>query len=100
MLPFKLLNGVCYFEAVEAAEDSAKRFGEGFLCLCPNHTAANRHINAQISSMVGHIMQASTSKIELNFGGELIRTHFTQVHLADLRSCLGANESDLFNSDP
>jgi hypothetical protein len=94
VLPFKLLNGVYYFEAVEAVEDSAKRFREGFLCLCPNHAAAYRHINAQKNLMVDLIMQASTNEIEIKLGGELTHIYFTQVHLADLRSCLGADESD------
>lgn len=94
VLPFKLLNGVYYFEAVEAVQDSVKRYREGFLCLCPNHAAAYRHINAQKNLMVDLIMQASTNEIEISLGGELTSIYFTQVHLADLKSCLSADDFD------
>jgi len=94
VLPFKLLNGAYYFEAVEVVQESAKRFRQGFLCLCPNHAAAYTHINAQKNSMVDLIMQASTNEIAINLGGELTQIYFTQMHLADLKSCLGQVEAD------
>ena len=91
-LPFKLLSGTYYFEAVEAVVDSTKRYREGFLCLCPNHAAAYTHINLQKNSMTELILKASTTEVEINLGGELASIYFTQVHLADLKTCLSVDE--------
>ena len=93
-LPFKLFNGDYYFEAVEAVKDLTKRYREGFLCLCPNHAAAYMHINFQKNSMSELILQTNTNEIAINLGGEVTSIYFTQVHLADLKTCLSVDENN------
>lgn len=91
-LPFKLLNGAYYFEAVEIIHDSSKRFREGFLALCPNHAAAYRHANAQSNSMVDVIATAPGNEIELFIGNVETTLYFTQTHLADAKACFDSIE--------
>lgn len=92
-LPFKLPSGGYYFEAVEVVQDSAKRFREGFLALCPNHAAAFQYANAQRNSMHELVAAAGGSKIEIALGGKEITLYFTQMHLADVRACLTADDA-------
>ena len=96
-LPFKLLNGAYYFEAVEIVHDSPKRFREGFLALCPNHAAAYRHANAQSNSMVDVIATATGNEVELLLGNIETTLYFTQTHLADSKVCLDSMGDEDFD---
>jgi hypothetical protein len=91
-LPFKLPSGSYYFEAVEVIHDSKKRLRESFLCLCPNHAAAYKYANGQQNSMRELVATASGTEIDVALGGEELSLYFTQVHLADLKACLSAEE--------
>ncbi|MCD2514708.1 hypothetical protein LQ564_00090 [Massilia sp. G4R7] len=90
-LPFKLLNGAYYFEAVEVVADSRKRFREAFLALCPNHAAAYQYANAQKHSMLELLETANGSEIEVCLGGIETTIYFTQAHLADICACFEAD---------
>ena len=89
-MPFKLPNGSYYFEAVEILNNSPKRFREGYLCLCPNHAAAYQFANAQKETMSELIAMASGNEVELELGGVQTTVYFTQMHLADVKSCFSS----------
>lgn len=93
-LPFKLLNGAYYFEAVEIAAEAPKRFREGFLALCPNHAAAYQYANAQKNSMLELIATAPGNEIDVCLGGIETTIYFTQVHRADINSCFEADTEE------
>lgn len=86
-LPFRLPTGAYYFEAVEIIAESAKRYREGFLALCPNHAAAYQYANAQKNSMLELIATAHGNEIEVALGGRETTIYFTQTHLADIKAC-------------
>lgn len=94
-LPFKLLNGSYYFEAVEIVAGAPKRFREGYLALCPNHAAAYQYANARRDAMHEVVATATGNEIELALGGAETTVYFTQMHLADARTCLESFESDV-----
>lgn len=87
-LPFKLPNGVYYFEAVEIVLGASKRFREGYLALCPNHAAAYLHANAQRNAMHEVVATATSHEVKLALGGIETTVYFTEMHLADARACL------------
>jgi hypothetical protein len=87
-LPFKLLNGAYYFEAVEVLHDSPKRYREGYLALCPNHAAAYQYANMQRNRMQELVAMASGNEIEVALGGKETTIYFTETHLADVQACL------------
>lgn len=93
-LPFKLPNGAYFFEAVEIALGSPKRFREGYLALCPNHAAAYMHANSQRNAMHEVVATTAGNEIELALGGIKTTLYFTQMHLADARACLESIEND------
>lgn len=93
-LPFKLPTGEYYFEAVELAADSPKRYRETYLALCPNHAAAYQYANAQRNSMGDLVTMAASNEIEIVLGGEVTTLYFTQMHLADAKACLDLEESE------
>jgi hypothetical protein len=91
-LPFKLLTGVYYFEAVELFADAPKRYRETFLALCPNHAAAFQYANAQQNSMPELVAAASGTEIAVALGGMETTLYFTQMHLADVKACLESED--------
>ena len=93
-LPFKLPSGRYYFEAVEVFNESKKRIRASYLCLCPNHAAAYRLANAQRHSMRELVATAAGLEIEVALGAKELTLYFTEVHLADLRACLKAEEEE------
>ncbi|NMF98955.1 hypothetical protein GPA27_16370 [Aromatoleum toluolicum] len=94
-LPFKLPNGSYYFEAVELIPNLPKRFRETYLSLCPNHAAAYQYANAQRDSLQELVLTANDSEIEIVLGGVEATIYFTQMHLADAKACLEAEEEDV-----
>ena len=95
-LPFRLVDGSYYFEAVEVLLDSPKRFREAYLALCPNHAAAFRYANSQRNQMRDIVVNTSESEneIEVELGGELMTIYFTATHLADVQACLATLEEE------
>jgi len=89
-LPFRLLSGGYYFEAVEAVGGLPKRFQEAFLSLCPNHAAMFLHANEQKDDIRELIEVAARLEIEVTLGGEASTIRFTETHLADIRACLAS----------
>lgn len=93
-LPFKLLNGEYYFEAVELVADSPKRYREAYLALCPNHAAAYLYANEQRNSMHDLIATATSNEIEIALGGDVTTLYFTRMHLVDAKACLNSEGSE------
>lgn len=93
-LPFRLPSGSYYFEAVELVADAKKRHRSTYLSLCPNHAAAYRHANGQRNSMAELVVTASSEEIDVSLGGVETTIYFTQMHLADAKACIEADESD------
>ncbi|MBX9936176.1 MAG: hypothetical protein K2Y10_06245 [Burkholderiaceae bacterium] len=91
-LPFRLPTGAYYFEAVEMIADSAKRHRATYLALCPNHAAAYQYANGQRSSMDERVATASSNEIDIDLAGQETTIYFTQMHLADAKACLEADQ--------
>lgn len=91
-LPFKLPTGAYYFEAVEIIANSIKRHRATYLALCPNHAAAYQYANAQRNSMSERVTTASSNEIEIDLAGQETTIYFTQMHLADAKACLDADQ--------
>lgn len=94
-LPFKLLNGAYYFEAVEVVADVPKRLREGFLALCPNHAAAYQYANAQKNAMLDLLATASGNEINVCLGGIETTIYFTEAHLADINASFETNAEEV-----
>lgn len=94
VLPFKLMNGSYYFEAVEIIDGGKKRFREGYLCLCPNHAAAYQYANAKKEQMHELISTAVGSEVDVELGGVSTSIYFTEMHMADVKTCLATVEVD------
>ena len=92
-LPFKLPSGAYYFEAVEISDTLEKRFRETFLALCPNHTAMFKYANEQKAEMAELVATASGLEIDLVLGGNATTVQFTEMHLADIKACLEAENA-------
>lgn len=93
-LPFKLPNGAYYFEAVAISDALGKRFREAFLSLCPNHTAMFKYANEQRGSMTELVATAAGLEIDLVLAGNETTAQFTEMHLADIKACLEAEDVD------
>jgi hypothetical protein len=93
-LPFKLPGGQYFYEAVEAVPGSAKRFREGFLALCPNHAAMYLYANDSKSELLDRFLVANGREVVFSLAGKEVSLYFTEVHLADLQSCLSTLETD------
>lgn len=93
-LPFKLPTGKFYFEAAEALPRAAKRFREGFLALCPNHAAMYQYANHPMDELADRYLVANGREVVLTLAGMEVPIYFTEVHLADLKSCLASLDSD------
>ena len=91
-MPFKLPNGAYYFEAVGLLPESPKRYRESFLALCPNHAAAYRFANAQLNATVELVVETSGNEVEVALRGEETTVYCTQMHLADIRAVIAAEE--------
>jgi len=93
-LPFKLLNGAYYFEAIEIVHESPKRYREGYLALCPNHAAAFQFANAQKNMMSELLAITNGNEMELELGGVKTTVYFTQMHIADAKSCYESSDGE------
>lgn len=93
-LPFKLPNGAYYFEAVEITDTLGKRFRETYLALCPNHAAMFKYANKQKTAMVELVAMASGLEIDVVLAGKATTLQFTEMHLADMKACLEAEDVD------
>ena len=93
-LPFKLPNGAYYFEAIEIVHESPKRYREGYLALCPNHAAAFQFANAQKNMMSELLAITNGNEMELELGGVKTTVYFTQMHIADAKSCYESSDGD------
>jgi hypothetical protein len=93
-LPFRLATGAYYFEAVEIVAESEKRYREAYLALCPNHAAAYLYANAQRNTMEELVATAAGKEIEVALGGAVTTIYFTEMHLADVKACLAADNGD------
>lgn len=93
-LPFKLPTGKFYFEAVDALPGVAKRFREGFLALCPNHAAMYQYASHPKDEIADRYLEANGREVPLTLAGSEVPIYFTEVHLADLKSCLSSLDAD------
>ena len=84
-LPFKLLDGTYYFEAVEFLPDLEKHHYQNYLALCPNHAAMFMHANDSKNEMQNRFLALDGSELELTLADQTVIVYFTESHLADLR---------------
>lgn len=93
-LPFKLSTGEYYFEAVVISEALKKRHRQTYLALCPNDAAKFKHANEQKDEMLELLAMSAGQEVDVVLGGLAKTIRFTETHLADIRTCLEAEDAD------
>lgn len=95
ILPFKLVNGAHFFEAVELMPDLSRHHYQNYLCLCPNHSAMFRHANCSRKTLRERISEQVDNELEVVLAQQELTIYFTKTHLIDLKSVIAAEqESD------
>jgi hypothetical protein len=89
-MPFRMLDGTPYFEAVACVADEQRELRENHLALCPNCAAKWRHANAANSDEVlAAVAGAEGLEISAQLADHPETIRFVETHMADLRAALG-----------
>jgi hypothetical protein len=88
-MPFKLLNGDYYFEAVEFL-DLDREHRENYLALCPTCAAKFRFANATSDEELREsTLEVEDDEVPVSLAHEDWTIRFVETHLIDLRAVLG-----------
>jgi hypothetical protein len=99
-MPFKLGDGLHYFEKVEFLPELKRRHYQNYLALCPNHAAMFMYANSTESSMIERVKElaadkAEGDKLKITLAKEEKTIRFTETHISDIKAVIeGDNESD------
>jgi hypothetical protein len=92
VLPFKLDDGLSYFETVELLPELKRRYEQNYLCLCPNHAAMFRHANASSETLRERMAEQTENEMDVVLAQQDANIYFTKIHLADLRTIIEADQ--------
>lgn len=87
-MPFKLGNGVFYFEKVEFLRDLKLRHYQNYLALCPNHAAMFQFANGSDELLVEMFGSVETDEMEIILAERDMTVRFTKTHIADLKTIM------------
>ena len=65
VLPFKLDNGLHFFEAVEFLPELRRHHPQNYLCLCPNHSAMFRYANGSKGKLKECLLQQTGNELSV-----------------------------------
>jgi hypothetical protein len=91
VLPFKLVDGSYYFEAVELLPELARHHRENYLCLCPNHAAMFQYANGSKAALRDAIANQVDNHLPLVLAQRDATIYFTATHLLDLKIVLAVS---------
>ena len=84
-LPFQLVDGSYFFEAVEFLPGLERHHHQNYLALCPNHAAMFIHANGSKDAMKDRLLALVGSELRLTLADQPATIYFTESHVADLR---------------
>ena len=92
-LPFKLEDGVWFFEKVEFLPKLIKRHYQNYLALCPNHAAMFQHANGSEDSIRQLFLGLEGNELDVVLAQQDITIYFTKTHIADLKAVIEAEQT-------
>lgn len=90
-LPFKLDDGLDYFETVSFLTRLDRQHYQNYLALCPNHAAMFQYANPSRDELHRLLKVMDGNHIEIILAQCAQSLYFTKTHIADLRAVLKAN---------
>jgi hypothetical protein len=90
-MPFRLDDGIPYFEAPELLQSASAELAENHLALCPTCCAKWQNANGTSEAELRDaLLSAKAPELSVVLAGETVRIRFVQVHYEDLRTIFKA----------
>ena len=101
-LPFRLDDGLYYFETVEflRLRETKRYYYQNYLALCPNHSAMFRHANGSSETMKASFTSVDGLQLAIVLAQSPALIRFTSVHIADLKAVIGADQKGALREFP
>jgi len=90
-LPFKLNDGLFYFEKVEFLLELRQHHYQNYLALCPNHSAMFEHANGSRSIMMKLFSKIEGLLLDVILAGTSTSILFTKTHIIDLQAVISSD---------
>jgi len=91
-LPFKLDDGLFYFEKVEFLSELKQHHYQNYLALCPNHSAMFKLANGSKETLKSSFAAIDGLLLEVVLAQSRTSIRFTKTHIADLKSVIEADQ--------
>lgn len=89
-LPFKLNDGLFYFEMVEFLLELRQHHFQNYLALCPNHSAMFKHANGSRSIMMKLFSEIKGLLLDVILADTSASILFTKTHIIDLQAVISS----------
>ena len=89
-LPFKLVDGLFYFEKVEFLPELKQYYYQNYLALCPNHSAMFKLANGSRDIMLELFSKIDSLLLDVVLAGKSVTIRFTKTHIIDLQAVISS----------
>jgi hypothetical protein len=93
-LPFRLDNGLDYFERVEFIRGLKRRHNQNYLALCPNHAAMFQHANGSTDELRDLVVELAGNEMAVVLANEEKAIYFTRTHISDIKTIIAVDQSE------
>ncbi|NDD90528.1 hypothetical protein EBZ37_00355 [bacterium] len=98
-LPFKLNDGLFYFEMVEFLLELRQHHYQNYLALCPNHSAMFKHANGSRSIMMKLFSEIKGLLLDVILADTSASILFTKTHIIDLQAVISSEAKSAKNME-
>lgn len=93
-LPFKLDDGLYYFEKVEFLPELKQHHYQNYLALCPNHSAMFKFVNGSRETLKQSFVAIEGLELPVILAQSSNPIRFTKTHIADLKAVIETDRKE------